>query len=479
MTIIRLTIIITLIAFTKGCLLTSPIPDARHVKGQSIVPGSILTSNDMASLYNNLSSNFSSKWPSVTISTHNGIERTLKSGKNDQTAFTSDTFKDDGALVDRVNESCSGQVIRNSEPLARNKNHRFSTDELNQLNTQTHNLFTKYFLNFDAFAREYQSIFRQNFRHQSATVLSRMTVYVCISEEYSAIVLLQKPMRSHYNERGDDVIGFEHSVYFIPDHILRNPGNGFYTGNFQERALWQAELSLKQNKDSLEGLRVLVGHFTDQGFNDLAVKAKNRIDAIQRESIQREFETLRSDTEFDTFINKYKNTEFTKFADTALKEKPKRLANIQLSTFKSLSSASDFKRFISDYAQSDYAGLLEEAKARLLKINQSTQQKSYVQAKTLKQLNEFILKYSSRDYLSLIESAKSKSNSLVNIIGEFRENLQIGDESHCGLVVEIKKSIAQVESPVGLKYLQISQLYPAGLTRCTFINSVYQNPNFE
>lgn len=56
----------------------------------------------------------------------------------------------------------------------------------------------------------------------------------------------------------------------------------------------------------------------------------------------------------------------------------------------------------------------------------------------------------------------------------FRQKLASGDDSHCGLVIQRKGDIAQVETMIGPKWLKVSQLAPPGTRRCTFLNGVYQ-----
>lgn len=59
-------------------------------------------------------------------------------------------------------------------------------------------------------------------------------------------------------------------------------------------------------------------------------------------------------------------------------------------------------------------------------------------------------------------------------LATFRQKLESGDDSHCGLVIQRKGDIAQVETMIGPKWLKVSQLAPPGTRRCTFLNGVYQ-----
>lgn len=56
----------------------------------------------------------------------------------------------------------------------------------------------------------------------------------------------------------------------------------------------------------------------------------------------------------------------------------------------------------------------------------------------------------------------------------FRGRLKSGDDSNCGLVIERKGDIAQVETMIGPKWVRVAQLYLPGMRRCTFVNGVLQ-----
>lgn len=58
----------------------------------------------------------------------------------------------------------------------------------------------------------------------------------------------------------------------------------------------------------------------------------------------------------------------------------------------------------------------------------------------------------------------------------FRNSVRIGSESHCGLVVEVKRPVAKVQSMIGEVWLKVSQLYPKGAADCRFVNKVYVEP---
>jgi hypothetical protein len=58
----------------------------------------------------------------------------------------------------------------------------------------------------------------------------------------------------------------------------------------------------------------------------------------------------------------------------------------------------------------------------------------------------------------------------------FRRHLSVGDETHCGLVVEVKPPIAKIQTADGEKWLKIAQVYPQGMAPCRFFNHVYVEP---
>jgi hypothetical protein len=69
-------------------------------------------------------------------------------------------------------------------------------------------------------------------------------------------------------------------------------------------------------------------------------------------------------------------------------------------------------------------------------------------------------------------SASNRSAETAN----FRRALKIGDESHCGLVVEIQRPVAKVQAMIGEVWLKVEQLHPKGYEKCHFHNNVYVDP---
>jgi TPR repeat protein len=61
-------------------------------------------------------------------------------------------------------------------------------------------------------------------------------------------------------------------------------------------------------------------------------------------------------------------------------------------------------------------------------------------------------------------------------IAAFRASVKSGDESHCGLVIEVKDGGVQGQSMVGPTWLKSEQLSPSGAADCRFRNKVYVEP---
>ena len=56
----------------------------------------------------------------------------------------------------------------------------------------------------------------------------------------------------------------------------------------------------------------------------------------------------------------------------------------------------------------------------------------------------------------------------------FRKALRPGGQSHCGMIIEVKKPIVQIQTMIGPFWLKVDQIYPPGEHRCLFENGVYK-----
>jgi hypothetical protein len=58
---------------------------------------------------------------------------------------------------------------------------------------------------------------------------------------------------------------------------------------------------------------------------------------------------------------------------------------------------------------------------------------------------------------------------------EFRSKVKLGDESHCGMIVDLRAPLVKVQTIVGERWFRVEQIYPVGGAPCTFLNNTYQD----
>jgi hypothetical protein len=76
------------------------------------------------------------------------------------------------------------------------------------------------------------------------------------------------------------------------------------------------------------------------------------------------------------------------------------------------------------------------------------------------------------DMLSTLKEKQQRQMQIQKHLPEFRRKLTSGSDSHCGLVIERKGTIALVETPIGQKWLKVAQLHQPQTRECRFINGV-------
>jgi hypothetical protein len=54
--------------------------------------------------------------------------------------------------------------------------------------------------------------------------------------------------------------------------------------------------------------------------------------------------------------------------------------------------------------------------------------------------------------------------------------LKVGDNTHCGMVIEIKRPVIKIQTMVGERWFKVNQIYPKGETSCRFYNGEYVEP---
>jgi hypothetical protein len=150
------------------------------------------------------------------------------------------------------------------------------------------------------------------------------------------------------------------------------------------------------------------------------------------------------------------------------KEEERRLSVLKLETYKkeflSLSSSIEsYRSFLEKYGAYDPLG----------KKNSIEEKLSVLQKEKSKQ--EAAERLRAQEAYELAQL--NKENAFKNKVLNYREKLSSGNDSHCGLVVDVKDNVVLVQSMVGSVWIKRSEIYPAGAADCRFYNNVYQPPN--
>lgn len=112
--------------------------------------------------------------------------------------------------------------------------------------------------------------------------------------------------------------------------------------------------------------------------------------------------------------------------------------------FKKAKSSNDYSVFIVTYEDDDPDKLVPKAEDLLVKAKTTELKEQELQS-------------------------KKKSQA-------FRAKLKVSDDTHCGMVIEIKKPLIKIQTMVGDKWFRPDQVYPPGEAGCRFVNGVYQEP---
>lgn len=126
--------------------------------------------------------------------------------------------------------------------------------------------------------------------------------------------------------------------------------------------------------------------------------------------------------------------------------------------FKEAERRQDYAKFISTYAESDPDGLVAQARERQAELDGIQRQEQAERERQAQAAEEA----AEREQLAIEQNAK-----------QWRRTVKVGDDSHCGLVIEVKGPIVKVQGPAGESWLKLEQLYPPGGHRCRFVNSTY------
>jgi len=142
-----------------------------------------------------------------------------------------------------------------------------------------------------------------------------------------------------------------------------------------------------------------------------------------------------------------------------------------------LNSITDYQSFITNHSSNEFKELRAIAQHKIFSIKTQAQMAEYESLETISACMPFIRKYEQSDHNGFIAQTKAKVAALQNQTVRFREQLEEGDDSHCGLVVLVKNKVVQIETMVGLKYIiKREQVFPRCFEECTFVNNIYQSP---
>lgn len=132
--------------------------------------------------------------------------------------------------------------------------------------------------------------------------------------------------------------------------------------------------------------------------------------------------------------------------------------------FGMLSDSASIRLFLDNYAQNDPDNLIPKAKDMLgVALKKEDEQR-----KLDAQRAEVLRKQQALEAKRQQEAAIKREKEEQVAISSFRKKIQAGDESHCGLVVEVKKPLAQIQTPAGLNWMKIDQTFPTGLGKCPY-----------
>jgi TPR repeat protein len=59
---------------------------------------------------------------------------------------------------------------------------------------------------------------------------------------------------------------------------------------------------------------------------------------------------------------------------------------------------------------------------------------------------------------------------------DFRAKLKAGDNTHCGMVIEIRRPLLKIQTMAGDKWFKVDKIFPPGEANCRFVNDVYEEP---
>ena len=74
------------------------------------------------------------------------------------------------------------------------------------------------------------------------------------------------------------------------------------------------------------------------------------------------------------------------------------------------------------------------------------------------------------------EYAREQRQRIESAAAALRDDIGLGTETHCGMVVQLRESLVEVQTVVGQRWFRLNQLYPPATLECRFINGQYVEP---
>ena len=113
---------------------------------------------------------------------------------------------------------------------------------------------------------------------------------------------------------------------------------------------------------------------------------------------------------------------------------------------------------------------------------------AFKKAKSMNDYDVFIVTYEDDDPDNLVPKAtdlsakagaaeqKRQELKAKKRIQDFRAKLKVSDNTHCGMIIEIKKPLMKIQTMAGDKWFKVDKIFPPGEANCRFVNGVYEEP---
>ena len=133
-------------------------------------------------------------------------------------------------------------------------------------------------------------------------------------------------------------------------------------------------------------------------------------------------------------------------------------------SFGALSDSASIRFFLENHAKNDPDNLIPKANEMLVVVLKKEEEQRKLDAERA----EVLRKQQALEEKKQQEAAAKKEKEELAAISAFRKNIRSGADSYCGLVIEVKKPLVQVQTPAGANWMKIEETYPAGLKSCPY-----------